>query len=294
MKRIYIIIAGLAVLLNSVSCNKIDDKGINVSDVKIDVKVAELNIDTKAVKTGWTAGDIVNVYLSDAESYVPDFTLTYDGSTWTPSELTDDVKARLQSSGTIKGFWEASNTAATNGGDWKRNGSYIFFNSDNKETTGFKDYLTAYFSVPYTCADGSLVADIDSWTFPRGLIQIVVTGLAHDEFCLAQSEIAAFSNYLITNDEMYPSLYGVMKRIAGVENEDGLAFVGRVTMVIDSGYEFVVKLYDLQNGDVYTYTKTLETTLKNDINNLYAIKIPFSKFELEGTSVPDITDGGEL
>ena len=273
--------AGLAVVLGSVSCNKINDEGVNAPDVKININVAELNAPTKAIKTGWANGDVVNVYLSDATSYVPDFTLTYDGSAWTPSELADDVKARLQSNGTLKGFWEESNTAATTGGDWNRFNSYIYFNQENVETTGIKDYLTAYFSVSYTYSGGTLTANINSWKFPEGLIQIVVSGLDHKEFCLTQSNIMTFNGYNITADEIFPDGYGADTRIAGIDNEDGLAFVGELNTNLSVGHKFVVKLIDLKTEDVYTFTKTLEESLNGFDNVLNAIKIPFSSFAIE-------------
>ena len=288
------IFAGLALMLGSASCNKVDDKLLNTSNVKIEINVAELGISTKAVKTGWENGDIINVYLSDATSYVPDFTLTYDGDAWTPSEMTDGVKARLQENGTIKGFWEASNTAASVGGDWDRYGSYISFNQSNSATSGVKQYLTACFSASYTYADGSLTAAIDSWTFPQGLIQIVVTGLEHDQFCLTQYNIVTLNMYDITDEDILPGFYGSNCRISGIENEDGLAFVGCLNTNLNDGHEFAIKLYDLKEGCVYTFTKTLETDLLGFEHNLNAIKIPFSKFELEGTGIPDVADGGQL
>lgn len=290
------IFAGLALLLGSASCNKVDNGGVKTPDVKIDIQVAELGTSTKAVKTGWTEGDVVNVYLSDAESYVPDFTLTYDGEAWTPSEMTDGVKARLQNSGTIKGFWEASNTAASTGGDWNRSSSYITFNQSNSATSGVKQYLTACFSASYTYADGSLTAAIDSWTFPTGLIQIVVTGLEHehDQFCLTQYNIMTLNMYNIKDEDILPSFYGNNNRISGIENEDGLAFVGCLNTNLYEGHEFTLKLYDLEDDSIYAFTKTLETDLLGFENNLNAIKIPFSKFELEGTGIPDVADGGQL
>ena len=277
MKKIYILMAGLAVLFGSASCNKVDDKGARTPDVKIEINVADLNTSTKAVKTGWEDGDVINVYLSDATSYVPDFTLTYNGETWVSSVLTDEVKGRLEPSGTIKGFWEASNTAATTGGDWDRYNSYIYF--DNDSPTGTKDYLTAYFSVYYLYEDGILSAEIDSWRFPSGLTQIVVTGLDHDQFYLTTEMLAKFNCYDITDDDIFPDLYSAGP-IAGIENEDGIAFVGRLRMYCSKNDVVELQLHDLNDGGkVYKFTKTLESDLNfNQQSSIYAIKIPFSKF----------------
>lgn len=279
MKKICIIMAGLAVLLGSASCNKVDDKEVKTPDVKIEINVAELGTTTKAVKSGWENGDVINVYLSDATSYVPDFTLTYDGSTWVASELTDEVVARLETTGTIKGFWEASNIAATTGGDWDRYNNYIVFNHEYEESAGVKDYLTAYFSAYYLYEDGKLSAEISDWKFPNGLMQIVVTGLEHDEFCMIQSNIQVFNLYDITDDEIFPSRYAVT-RIAGVDNEDGLAFVGCLNSSVYKNANFTISLFDLRDGNKeYVFAKTLQSDLYDyQSASIYAIKIPFSKF----------------
>jgi len=270
--------AVLAVVLGSASCNKIEDnRNIGTPDVTIDVNVADLNPLTKAIKSGWANGDIINVYLSDATSYVPDFTLTYDGTDWTPSVLTDQVKSRLQASGTIKGFWEASNTAATTGGDWNRYNSIISFSKSYENTTGFKNYLSVCFNVPYTYSEGVLTATIDDWSFENSSIQIAVTGLPHQSFCMYQSNIQAFNSYDITYDDIYPTLYGVA-RIAGTPNEDGLAFVGNLNTTISSGSTFTVELIDFENDKQYSFSKTMEASMYADNSTVIAIKIPFSKF----------------
>lgn len=278
MKKIYIILAGLAVVLGSACCNKIEDgKEVKTQDVTIDINVAELNPSTKAIKSGWANGDIINVYLSDATSYVPDFILTYDGAEWNPSVMTDEVKARLQASGTIKGFWEASNTAATTGGDWDRYTYHISFNKSNENTSGFKDYLSVNFNVAYTYSEGKLTASIDTWNFENSSIQIAVTGLPHQSFCMYQEDIQAFNSYDVTYENIYPTLYGIA-RIAGTPNEDGLAFVGNLRKTISSGSTFTVVLFDYENDKEYSFSKTMTASMSADNSTVIAIKIPFSKF----------------
>lgn len=278
MKKIYIILAGLAVVLGSACCNKIEDgKEVKTQDVTIDINVAELNPSTKAIKSGWANGDIINVYLSDATSYVPDFILTYDGAEWNPSVMTDEVKARLKASGTIKGFWEASNTAATTGGDWDRYNYNIGFNYSNRNTSGIKDYLSVNFNVTYTYSEGKLTASIDTWNFENSSIQIAVTGLPHQSFCMYQANIQAFNSYDVTYENIYPTLYGIA-RIAGTPNEDGLAFVGNLNTTISSGSTFTVVLFDYENDKEYSFSKTMTASMSADNSTVIAIKIPFSKF----------------
>ncbi|MBE6216730.1 MAG: hypothetical protein E7124_01660 [Bacteroidales bacterium] len=278
MKKIYIVLAGLAVVLGSACCNKIEDgKDVMSQDVTIDINVAELNPSTKAIKSGWANGDIINVYLSDATSYVPDFTLTYNDEKWTASAMTDAVKSRLQASGRIKGFWEASNTAATTGGDWDRFNSYIYFNNEYENTTGIKDYLSANFNVEYTYSKGKLTASIDTWNFENSSIQIAVTGLEHQNFCMYQENIQAFNSYDIEYAKISPTRYSVA-RIAGTPNEDGLAFVGNLRTTIYSGSTFTVDLFDYKNDKKYSFSKTLNAAMAPNESTVIAIKIPFSKF----------------
>ena len=128
----YIIAAG-AILIAAVSCDKADNAVSETAagNVKVNITVGELDPDTKAVKTGWSTGDVINVYLDDIVAHTPDFTLTYNGTKWVASELSVEAAGRLKASGYLKGFWEGSNSYADSA-EWNKwmagtNYAYIDF-----------------------------------------------------------------------------------------------------------------------------------------------------------------------
>ena len=105
MKKIYTLLFAAAALVAAASCTKTEivspESETAPAKVSININVASLGPESKALKSGWEAGDKIHVYLEDASTYVPDFDLTYDGTNWTASELSSAVVARLAASGTL-------------------------------------------------------------------------------------------------------------------------------------------------------------------------------------------------
>ena len=216
----------------------------------MNISVSGLTPDTKAIKKGWESGDIINVYLDDAESiHTPDFTLTYDGSSWNASALDAAVVARLKTSGgTIYGFWEDSNSCISNE-DWKKNQYedwYIRF-PEIRNALATEGHLVADFSVPYTLSvrDRTLTATIDGWKFQTDF-QVVVSGLEYtpgryvlytdgyyteskyDKIMNLENIVARRAIAGSDNDPII-TVYGddVGGNIMGIENKEGVAFVGQ-------------------------------------------------------------------
>ena len=100
MKKINIVFAAFALIAAMAACDKEETQGLE--KVRINVSVSDFDPSTRALKSGWENGDIINVYLDDVVSHTPDFTLTYGESGWTASELSSDVVSRLKESGTLK------------------------------------------------------------------------------------------------------------------------------------------------------------------------------------------------
>ena len=170
----------------------------SVESVKVNISVSGLTPDTKAIKKGWESGDIINVYLDDycgaKSDLIPDFTLTYDGSSWKASDLKAEATARLKASGTLKGFWEASNSCFGSGDRWSisyfegsetNRGTQITWpDSDKRATTGITSYLLALCNnVAYTYSENTLSASITDWKFATTM-QVVVTGLPEGNYSL--------------------------------------------------------------------------------------------------------------
>ena len=174
MKKTLTLFGLAAALWAAASCSKSEmdirePEAPSAESVKVAISVSGFSPDTKAVKTGWETGDIINVYLDDASSYEPDFTLTYDGSSWNASALDAAVVARLKTSGgTLFGFWEDSNSCMSSSSSWQKYGSkWMQFPGG---------HLVADFSsIPYTWSEGTLTASVDSWRF-RTNFQLVVSG----------------------------------------------------------------------------------------------------------------------
>ena len=99
MKKIFVVAALAASVFTMFSCEKANQLADENQSIEINVTVG--NLDTKALKTGWVNGDIINVYLDNVTAYTPDFTLTYDGTKWVASELSSDAISRLQPSGKL-------------------------------------------------------------------------------------------------------------------------------------------------------------------------------------------------
>ena len=98
MKKTYILLAAAAILAAAVSCNK--DQDSTPKGVKVNITVADLNPDTKAVKSGWTSGDKINIWFDRAESLTPHLIITYDGSKWVPGTINPTAEAALKTDDT--------------------------------------------------------------------------------------------------------------------------------------------------------------------------------------------------
>lgn len=319
MKKTIIILAAVTILAAVVSCDS-DDKIVEervspTGNVKVNITVSDIQPTTKAIKTGWSAGDIIHVYLDDAGPTVcePDFDLIYDGTNWTSSVISQAVIDRLQGSGgMLRGFWEGSNSCMSNP-NWEKGNGYVYFPDGYtrpNESTGSVGYLVADFSGIYYTFDGSTItAEINSWSI-RTNVQVVVSGLTYvsGRYTL-YSPCIKNPQVMQVGDGVPPYFcntlfYSASGRIAGVANSDGVAFVGDLNGTYDPGNEFTVYLIDNTTNVIYSYTKTLTTYLIDDVNSVKAIRIPFAKFLVNlGLSVKwaacnlganDLTDRGDF
>ncbi len=287
MKKSILLAISIFAAVSVISCSKSQQPETDNKGIKIDITVGDLEPSTKAVKTGWGMGDVINVFLGSTSSVTPDFTLTYDGSDWKASTPSSEVISTLEAnpSGTIKGFYEASNgttftTGVYLGCYWYPHEEYVT-SLDKYKKTG---YLTTYFNnISYTYSSGTLTANINSWKF-HTTAQIVVSGLTFEEgrYVLscesnavkAQSYIRISDAYGIQTDSLEDRL------IDGISNDDGVAFVG----VIQSEYDktdpqpLTLTLHDLVDNKQYTCTNPSAVLYSASWSKLCAIKIPRKYF----------------
>ena len=287
MKKINIVFAAFALIAAMAACDKEETQGLE--KVRINVSVSDFDPSTRALKSGWENGDIINVYLDDVVSHTPDFTLTYGESGWTASELTSDAVSRLNESGTLKGFWESSNSAVTGTGwnKWMSGTKYAYFDYpglDKASTTGVQTYVTAQFgNLPYKYEEGTLSAEINKWNITTNF-QLVVTGLSEGSYSLytgknnANVNLNVCSRICIDSGRVDVSMSGPSSdenMMAGITNADGVAFLGYVTRA-NVNFDYVFYLVDNTEGKKYSFTKT--TSLPTNTTKVLGAKVPFSSF----------------
>lgn len=288
MKRSILVLA-ITVFTVALSCNKAEVP-IKESKVAVNISVGELEPSTKAVKTGWSNGDIINIWFDNRCSLTPDLTLTYNGTTWAASEMSSTVVEALKPSGAIKGFWEATNSSASSGWGPRNNGHEFYYDgaySNYNTGNGVKGYLTIGFSeISYTFTEDVLTANLDSFYYLSNL-QVVVSGndvpsgdyyLYSDQInCLYRLDI--YNTSYMRSNITFDSWKGSEGHIAGISNTDGLAFVGRLRAANDgtsANYEIFLK--NRTTGKLYKTTKESTTLSSSGSTKLCAVKIPFSKF----------------
>ena len=105
MKKL--IIALGAALLTLAACNKVETVPA-ATDLKLDLTVSYGTPGTKAVKEGWTSGDVIYVFFGKVSDYeeVAYLTLTYNGETWQEA-WTEGLKEKIAatSSGKISALY---------------------------------------------------------------------------------------------------------------------------------------------------------------------------------------------
>ncbi len=296
MKRLYSNLFAAAVLATAaVSCGKTETEPVRDGndEIKVNISVASLSPDTKAIKSDWEKGDIINVWLDDTDvneykaSDGPDFTLTYDGKEWTAAGLSGKESRLKATGGELRGFWEGSNSCfadttwhkSVNVSTGQKYASVYFPDYEKNKTTGIKTCLVADFNgISYTYDKDILTADINKWHFGTDF-QLVVTGIyLSDGWTLYSNNVKAVKsvdNVLQNNTkpEIQLSCSGTGNdgRIAGIANSDGVAFVGQWS---GSGST----TFTLTDGSgTYKFTKELAFNSENG-SKIIALKIPGSKF----------------
>ena len=299
MKKIFsILMAVIAVV--TVSCNNdklFEEQGVPAGSIRVNIKVGGLQPSTKAVKTGWENGDIINIWFDNKVFQTPELTMTYNNGSWVASEISNEVAGQLKSNGTIWGFYEASNSATTawtfNNGE-KPGLTAIFDTPGSNWQTGAYGYLTACFQeIDYTYDGTTLSANLNNWFYGTD-IQIVITGL--DQTKTWTLKVPGIDNWMgiqmwlegADHDQfnMWYSLGGSNYPMYGVPNADGLAFYGKFeNQYTNSTQDYTFTLKNVTDNITYTFTKNAQIST-NYGTSLFAVKVPFNKFVVDmGLSV---------
>ncbi len=303
MKKTYILLAAAAILAAAVSCNK--DQDSTPKGVKVNITVADLNPDTKAVKSGWTSGDKINIWFDRAESLTPHLIITYDGSKWVPGTINPTAEAALKTddTGTFRYLFEATNNLAA----YDKPFTWKFAFPLGKINS--QDYYSPVLAVgsprgdvKYDYDGTTLTLNLSGWMYITNA-QIVVTGLSGnpEDWCLkmttGSSPWYSIQDLRNLNSEDHISFgYSDGHASRGTANADGVAFYYRSQNKdiynVSSVSPYADHTFTLYNAtESYQFVKTTtpitsayytahpEAGTYDVIDNTFtAVKIPFSKF----------------
>ena len=287
MKKLFLLLAGTA-MLSLLSCTK--TMAPAQGPVQVQISVAGLSPDTKAIKTGWTDGDKINIWFGDAIwSVLPQLVLTYSGGSWSASDVDESL---LSATGTFKAAYEGSNSLF----EEKIDNTYAFFPEGptfKADGMQYDVYLrTPYMSctkdeVTYTydSVTRKLTASIDEWTI-QTKVQVVVTGLTGKPYNYAMgcSELQCayalyyYDQFTMSNSGFISQPTSTGAWCGGVVNADGVAFNFQYARNGNVERDYIIYLYDIAGEKMYSYTKE-NGVLNTAADKCTGIKIPFSAFQ---------------
>ena len=299
-----IILAGFALMAAFSSCNKSEMPEAATTDgIKLNITVADLSAETKAVKSGWENGDRLNLYFEgwneiatvDNFQKEPDMILKYDGSKWQIESQVASLSSRLkESGGQFTALWESSNDLMNYPIlQWYNNSVWYHqletaFNYENYRYNANHSYmLVSSPGVGYTFDGSTLTANISIWTFDikfkvliktedgtvkkndKNLVLQVKIGDA--KYAEARGAVVVYAKGLsiLNGSSNNNGLQGA------VAESDGLAFYYRYCEATDSD-KIVFTLIDTSNGNKKQYTVTGKSLTADSFK---AISIDYSKFE---------------
>ena len=308
MKRISIIIAAALAAMLSASCSKSIETPAAPSPgegIILDLSIAGFDGagDTKALKTGWTAGDKLNLWFDDwnyteqANNRIPDLVITYDGSKWTAGALA--AGRSLKESGKFSVLYEGGNDLSVCNSSWSLGSQFFRFPDLWVDEIGVSSryYHMIYYkeNVGYTYSGDRLTAAIADWTTLSGF-KVLVTGL---DPTTARDYALQTVDVTTPGEETYPracvgfyvepqlgspqlgSIGGNNKGcVGGVPDADGVAFYYRSCDFNNATVEF--RLFK-KDGRSFVRTASAPQftgrTLKTDGKSVKGIVIDKSKLE---------------
>lgn len=208
---------------------------------------------TKAVKTGWEAGDAIFVFFNKVAA--PKFLkMTYNGTGWTCAEMNGGLGLKNGDSGMMRAVFLPFGSDATVSAD---GGSFLF------STTYYAYYLTATMS--YTVTNNK-VSGAFNMEIPEGYVQFFV-----EEYEAVDEE------YLLGCDAVIP---------VGVAS---IAADGTITETSDKTYANDMLGYVYENNDTKGYIfsgKLVDGYNYKDIEDRFCYY--FAKIKTEGGSRTDL------
>lgn len=283
-----------AAALALVACNTAEpsapiEKELGIEDIVLNINVGGFGPETKAVKTGWTEGDMIHIWYSELfdDQYVPDITIIFKDNIWQVQEFY--TANTPQESGHLVAFYES-------GDNYYSDFDVTFMEDCLQYTSKVYQGSSPYPSLPlvvytdgigYTYDKGVLTATLNGWKFLNN-VQLVVSGLDSEEDYYMEIDGGGYVNnvfgisrgsspgsFVVSLSSYYTSgVTNAIHKVPGEETVYDVAFY----MTASQGNIGTAILHDL-DGHAWTFDMPELTT-----DGFYAAKVDFSKFEV----APDV------
>lgn len=264
MKKFIYFFAAAVAAFSLASCNKENMEDTKPSELKLNISVSYFGgATTKAVKTGWTAGDKINIWYDGNNQYPPDLVIKYDGSEWTK-----DSEAVLSGNepaerGKIYFIYEASNNLSR----------YTYEGGPFRGTANLTYTDSYWYPTIYTYAEGILSFSIEAW-IPGTEFQVVVTDIDPSKYELMCDILHAGYGFYVSKGVFLYST-DVDQYTSGFANEDGTAFYFTDSAgSVEADYTFTLK--NIETNEEKTY---IAYAKKHRQYSFTAIKIDVNKFK---------------
>lgn len=301
-----IILAGFALMAAFSSCNKSEMPEAATTDgIKLNITVADLSPETKAVKSGWENGDRLNLYFegwnesATPNNYQkePDMILKYDGSKWQIESQVASLSSRLKSTGgKFTALWESGNDLIGYRLKWYDHAVWYQHSYNRNQYTSYNDtyhspMVVHSAGVEYTFDGSTLTANISDWIFDtkfKVLVKTEDTGLkgkANDLVLQVKVGETGYANpkgaIVVNRDYIMFLLSNGSSNYIGMQGavaeSDGLAFY-YVYCDATASDTIIFSLIDTTDGTTKTYSVSGKT-LDSNSYTFKAISIDYSKFE---------------
>ena len=301
-----IILAGFALMAAFSSCNKSEMPEAATTDgIKLNITVADMSPETKAVKKGWENGDRLNLYFegwnesatSDNYQKEPDMILKYDGSKWLIESQVASLSSRLkESGGKFTALWESGNDLIGYRLKWYDHAVWYEHSYNRNQYTSYNytyhsPMVVHSAGVEYTFDGSTLTANISSWEFAtkfKVLVKTEDTGLkgkANDLVLQVKVGETGYANpkgaIVVNRDYIMFRLSNGSSNYIGMQGavaeSDGLAFY-YVYCDATASDTIIFSLIDTTDGTTKTYSVSGKT-LDSNSYTFKAISIDYSKFK---------------
>ena len=301
-----ILLAVLALVAAFTSCSKSEMPNNEQTDaIKLNITVAGLSTETKAVKSNWVNGDKLNLYFNgwnkDAteKNYQsqPDMILIYDGSKWEIQCQVASLLSRLKSSGgKFTVFWESTNNLMSFTNEYDSYSVWYYTPKNNNQDTVYHTPMLVYSAgIDYTFDGTTLTANVSSWDFRDSKFKVLVktdlTTLKENANNFVLQVKVGEKSYAVgrgpINVDRFQYVYYIntggtntIGMQGAVAESDGLAFYYNSCEATDSDV-ILFTLINTLTGETKQYSvtgKRITFPLEEPNGHFKAISIDYSKF----------------